>query len=67
MSPVRSDHKSICLFWNMSDTNRSADEQTCHPVVWVGVITLEQKRPLAIANIREILMNQIVNTRRSHG
>jgi hypothetical protein len=41
------------FFWNMSDTNRSADEQARHPMVWVGVITLEQKPPLAIANIKE--------------
>jgi hypothetical protein len=41
------------LSWNMSDTNRSANEQARRPVVWVGVITLEQTRRHAIASIKE--------------
>jgi len=37
----------------MSDTNRFEDEQTRHPMAWAGVITLDQKLPLAIANIKK--------------
>jgi len=28
------------------------NEQARHPMVWVALFTLEQKRPLAIANIK---------------
>jgi hypothetical protein len=34
-------------------THLGMNEQARHPMVWVAVFTLEQKRPLAIANIKE--------------
>jgi hypothetical protein len=37
----------------MSDPNRSADEPARHPVVWVGVITLEQKDIPAVVKLKD--------------